>query len=255
MPRNEAQRPPAQRVLTSPDVMYMIWAFQRGLPHDLLPFYIYKMNCTAHHYMCYEAARIDSIVTPWLQVYGLARLSLLVSSLPRLHDTLAKYAAVHGRVDMLDVLRNNHHVTVPWSHVCHSCLLVLAACYDHVSVLHSLRGMIGSLQAAAVAAITHNHPSALQYMLETSDHNKMCGWLDHHILRDVAAAGHVASFEFLVHVWFPAVNPMVIHGEGKWSDCLAGAVAHRELEMAHWVAAIVASHAIDRTLLRDADTP
>ncbi|KAF0690741.1 hypothetical protein As57867_017825, partial [Aphanomyces stellatus] len=166
---------------------------------DLLPFH--SIDRTNDYYMDDDRDQVDRLLTPWLETYGLTRLSRLIKTFPNVTLVLLSYAAAHGRVDILKRMHDQFHVT--------DRLFELAAAKGHLPVLEYLHsvGHHDRLMHAAGLAAAHGHHHVLQFMYETYPDEDKQWWIDSSDVGAAAGSGHVDVVAWIFDFWIPAVVP------------------------------------------------
>ncbi|KAF0683830.1 Aste57867_24146 [Aphanomyces stellatus] len=172
-----------------------------------------------------DQRRANRQLTPWLTHFGLVRLQLLASAVPALVPVVTEYASLHGRLDILDVMREIEPFTS-------TELYTLAAQGGHVHVLRYLDdlGYKYNLMDAAKRSATHGHVSVLQFFHQTYPLNR---WMNVHAVESAAAAGHLNAMAWLFNMWPPFLDQEMLYKTQE--KCLTMVIKRSSIMMALWL--------------------
>ncbi|KAF0686269.1 Aste57867_21875 [Aphanomyces stellatus] len=180
-------------VLSTPELVHAICSYQPGIPEDFLVFQSIFSSSVFYH----NADEVNPIMESWLAKYGLVGIPLLVKGV--LH-----YAADHGRVDILQLLH-----TKMYDLDSSSILFELAAAKGHLTVVEFLASVFYRkyrLDKAAQVALDGGHTPILQFMLRWHNWGR-AEWITDEDVQCAIQDHQAEALEFVLTVWFPAVNP------------------------------------------------
>ncbi|KAF0689308.1 Aste57867_19225 [Aphanomyces stellatus] len=221
-----AKRAPDDIVLTTPDLVQFICAFQDGIPTDFVAF----QHIYVGQYSTKSANEVDPVMVSWLETHGLGRIPLLVDNVPIAKYIVMYFAADHGRVDILEIMHDHLGST--------EMLFELSAAKGHLAALEYLHriGYKRRLEFAARVALEGGHVAILKFLLETYvDVDGFNEWLTDDYAKYAILNHQSEALDFLLNVWFPVTNPSM--ATTALPKLLSRAAWLGEIERARWCAA------------------
>ncbi|KAF0686458.1 Aste57867_21735 [Aphanomyces stellatus] len=213
-----------QRVLTAPELLTSILAYQHGIPYEFLPFLplqrdnIWSSSCSPAMLDALNAA--DGIFRPWFEQHGLEHLPLLVDNpfMERMRPILLLHAVFFGRFDVLDFMASLDPILLRHN----PRLLDLAAATGSLEMIQFLQPQVlthvKSAASMMVFAADNGHLHIVRFVAETMD-----GHFDSTYGRVLLAASVRGHYDMASYV-LPHCTPSQI------SEALAVAVRHEHVD-------------------------
>ncbi|RHY17888.1 hypothetical protein DYB26_009537 [Aphanomyces astaci] len=130
--------PTFDAVLTTPDLVRCVTAFQYGEFHDMQPFRHLKKPSHPSSFVAKPSRSIQVyhvLLSPWLREYGTKRLALLFQYHPHMQDIVVLHAVIFGHLPSLEYMAK-HYAELVWTFP--EPLLDVAASHNQLHILQFL---------------------------------------------------------------------------------------------------------------------
>ncbi|KAF0730096.1 hypothetical protein Ae201684P_014148 [Aphanomyces euteiches] len=187
-------------VLTSPELQFIICAFQFGLYEEMLPLRPWDLSLVNPMKPCKSYLRIQKRLTQCLSGNKRSRVFLLLDLVPRMRSLIAVYACSTGRLDILQLVIENYR-PLPRS----VDIMEYAARYGQLSIVDYLvsTGYPADTRAATRTAAFHGHLEVVKYLVGQFGSDK--AHLFEHDMAELVRCGHCDVAAFLVPHFDPSV--------------------------------------------------